>query len=106
MKYLTELVCLLVIAIITLLLRKNPGENLYKYVAGKATVVQLKDGKIIATYPSLKDAAIKCNFKSFGNIADSCRNPKHNYMGYRWMYLSDYESLINKSKNSQSTDVD
>ena len=27
MKYLTELVCLLVIAIITLLLRKNPGEN-------------------------------------------------------------------------------
>lgn len=42
MKYLTELVCLLVIAIITLLLRKNPGENLYKYVAGKATVTYEK----------------------------------------------------------------
>ena len=42
MKYLTELVCLLVIAIITLLLRKNPGENLYKYVAGKATVAYEK----------------------------------------------------------------
>ena len=42
MKYLTELICLLVIAIITLLLRKNPGENLYKYVAGKATVAYEK----------------------------------------------------------------
>lgn len=42
MKYLTELVCLLVIAIITLLLRKNPGENLYKYVAGKAIVAYEK----------------------------------------------------------------
>ena len=42
MKYLTELVCLLVIAIITLLLRKNPGENLYKYVAGKATAAYEK----------------------------------------------------------------
>lgn len=42
MKNLTELVCLLVIAIITLLLRKNPGENLYKYVAGKATVAYEK----------------------------------------------------------------
>lgn len=42
MKYLTELVCLLVIAIITLLLRKNPGKNLYKYVAGKATVAYEK----------------------------------------------------------------
>ena len=42
MKYLTELVCLLVIAIITLLLRKNPGENLYKYVTGKATVAYEK----------------------------------------------------------------
>ncbi len=42
MKYLTELVCLIVIAIITLLLRKNPGENLYKYVAGKATVAYEK----------------------------------------------------------------
>lgn len=42
MKYLTELVCLLVIAIITLLLRKNPGENLYKYVVGKATVAYEK----------------------------------------------------------------
>lgn len=42
MKYLTELVCLLIIAIITLLLRKNPGENLYKYVAGKATVAYEK----------------------------------------------------------------
>lgn len=42
MKYLTELVCLLVIAIITLLLRKNPGENLYKYVASKATVAYEK----------------------------------------------------------------
>lgn len=42
MKYLTELVCLLVIAIITLLLRKNPGENLYKYVAGRATVAYEK----------------------------------------------------------------
>ena len=42
MKYLTELVCLLVIAIITLLLRKNQGENLYKYVAGKATVAYEK----------------------------------------------------------------
>ena len=85
---------------------RNSNARKGKPVVSCRPVVQLKDGKMIATYPSLKDSAIKCNFKSFGNIADSCRNPKHNYMGYRWMYLSDYESLINKSKNSQSTDVD
>lgn len=57
MKYLTELVCLLVIAIITLLLRKNPGENLYKYVAGKATVAYEKYAPY--TFKMVREKAIE-----------------------------------------------
>ena len=42
MKYITELVLLLIIAGFTLLLRRKPGENVYKYVTGKATDVYEK----------------------------------------------------------------
>ena len=42
MIYITELVLLLIIAGFTLLLRRKPGENVYKYVTGKATDVYEK----------------------------------------------------------------
>ena len=42
MKYITELVLLLIIAGLTLLLRRKPGENVYKYVTGKAADVYEK----------------------------------------------------------------
>ena len=42
MKYITELVLLLIIAGFTLLLRRKPGENVYKHVTGKATDVYEK----------------------------------------------------------------
>lgn len=33
-------------------------------------------------------------------ITDVCIGIKKSYKGYKWMYLSDYENLINKSKNT------
>lgn len=42
MNYLPELGILLVIAIVVLLIRRKPGENVYKYVAGKASDVYNK----------------------------------------------------------------
>lgn len=39
-------------------------------------------------------------------IFKCCRGLQSSHRGYEWMYTSDYKSLINKSKNSQSTDID
>lgn len=33
-----------------------------------------------------------------------CKGTKPQYKGYKWMYLSDYELLINKSKNPSGSE--
>lgn len=33
-------------------------------------------------------------------VSKCCRNLRKDYKGYKWMFLSDYETLINMSKNS------
>lgn len=38
------------------------------------------------------------------NVASVCRGENATHLGIRWMFLSDYETLINKSKNSQYHD--
>ena len=43
MNYLPELFLLLAIAAIVLIARRNPGENVYKYVTNKATVAYEKN---------------------------------------------------------------
>lgn len=42
-----------------------------------------------------------------GHISAVCLGKREYHKGYKWLYLSDYENLINKSKNSLSiTDTD
>ena len=66
----------------------------------RRAVVQLTlQNEYIAQYGCIKDAASAIG-KSAGAISFCCRKINPTCAGYRWMYLSDYESLINKSKNS------
>lgn len=61
-------------------------------------VVMLKDGVLITKYDSAcstaKDGFIQTH------VSRCCRGIAKQHKGYQWMYLSDYETLINKSKNS------
>ena len=65
----------------------------------KRKVVQLTlDGKYIATFDSIKSASQKvCSAHSA--ISKCCRNQISQSHGYKWMYLSDYETLINQNVN-------
>ncbi len=70
----------------------KPVPALYK------PVVQLKDDKVIEVFNSINDACAKLGcFK--GAITSVCQRKLKTHHGYQWMYLSDYESLVNKSKN-------
>lgn len=68
----------------------------------RKSIVQLKDSTYIRTFDSIKSAAqtLKC---SKGAIVNVCQGKLKTHHGFQWMYLSDYESLVNKSKNSLST---
>lgn len=61
-------------------------------------VVQLKDGSLIHVYKSLTDATN--NGFLLGQIISCCKGKYKTHKGFQWMYLSDYKTLINKSKNS------
>ena len=76
--------------------------NLSKAFKGKPSakakpIVQLKDGKLINTF--------RCSMEAheygfcFSCVCACCRGDKPQYKGYQWMLLSEYEALINKSKN-------
>ena len=60
-------------------------------------VAQLKDGILIRIFPSSCEAGRNGYIQQ--SINDCCRGRMKQHKGYQWMYLSDYESLINKSKN-------
>lgn len=53
-------------------------------------VVQIKEGKVIATYPSINEAAraLKCNS---GNIVRCCKREKKTAYGYQWKYAESEE---------------
>ena len=53
-------------------------------------VVQIKEGKVIATYPSINEAArtLKCNS---GNIVRCCKGEKKTAYGYQWRYAESEE---------------
>lgn len=61
-------------------------------------VVQLKDGLIIAKYPSTMET--KRNGYTQGSVSACCRGKLKSHKNFQWMYLSDYEAQFNKSKNS------
>lgn len=60
-------------------------------------VVLLKDGELVETFPSIAETARRGHSRHIVGV--SCKEGIV-YDGYRWMYLDDYNTLINKSKNS------
>ena len=72
----------------------NPITNSKRY----KPVVQLKDGLLIHVFNSINEAT-KHGF-CLGQIIDCCKGRYKHHKGFQWMYHSDYETLINKSKNS------
>ena len=66
-------------------------------------VVQLDmQGNYIKTYDSIAD----CDRDGFvhAGVCRTCQGKKPQYKGYKWMYLSEYELLINKSKNPNGSE--
>lgn len=54
-------------------------------------------GKSMKIYNSVS-SAVKEGFSRW-HIIKCCKGETESYNGERWMYLSDYEALVNKSKN-------
>lgn len=57
-------------------------------------VVQLKDGKVVKVFCCIADTELE-NFSS-GAVVSVCKGRRNIHKGYKWMYLSDYESLFNQ----------
>lgn len=72
----------------------NPKSNQKRF----KQIVQIKNGSLTRIYKSLKDA-VNDGF-GLSSIIDCCKGRYRHHKGFQWMYLSDYETLINKSKNS------
>ena len=85
---------------------KNPLtiEHLRKINIGRShpqnyrPVVSVDKKGNVKIYESIK-ACVAEGFKSSA-ISDVCAGRSRTHKGYQWMYLSDYETLINKSKNA------
>lgn len=67
-------------------------------------VAQIMNGELINTFPSIMEAT-RHGF-THSSVHQCCRGKLRHHKGFEWMFLSDYENLINKSKNSSSTDHD
>ena len=68
----------------------------------KRKVVQLTiSNDCIAVYDSIKDAADTLGI-SRASISICCRLINRTGHGFKWMYLSDYESQVSTSKNSNA----
>jgi len=61
-------------------------------------IVQIKDDTVIHIYQSIKDA-VNDGF-NISSLINCCKGKNKHHKNFQWMYLSDYETLINKSKNS------
>lgn len=64
-------------------------------------IIALKNGTVYKQYTSIKEA-IADGFTG-SSISSACVGRIKSHKGLQWMYLSDYESLTNKSKNSLPT---
>lgn len=61
-------------------------------------IVQVRNGILVNTFCCIKDVA-KMGF-SKSSVSSCCNKKRAQHKGYQWMFLSDYEKLTNKSKNS------
>lgn len=76
------------------------AKTISKTAYQKTKVVQLSmSGEYIATFASIKEASDALGIQR-ASISICCRKPNRTGKGYRWMYLSDYESQVSMSKNS------
>lgn len=66
----------------------------------RTPIVQLKGSKYITTFPSMQHAE-QYGF-SHSAIHRVCNKKLKTHGGFEWMYLSDYESQVSMSKNSDS----
>lgn len=64
-------------------------------------VVQFENGTMVNFFRSISDAA-KATGCNSGSISLACRGKISHSNGFQWMYLSDYESQVSMSKNSES----
>lgn len=80
---------------------KEKQVHLFNELNSKSTPIvriSLSNNQDLKNYPSQCEA--KRDGYNQGAISACCRGKRKSYKGYKWMYLSDYEKLINKSKNS------
>lgn len=82
---------------------KRMARTLSKTGYQRRAVVQLTlQNEYITQFGCIKEAAASVG-KTNKAISFCCRKINPTCAGFRWMYLSDYESLINKSKNDLPT---
>jgi len=60
----------------------------------KPVVCLTLDGSLVKTYPSMKHAELEGY--SHSAIYAVANNKRKSHGGYKWMYLSDYENLVNQ----------
>lgn len=60
----------------------------------KKEIVQMQNGIIVNTFSCIKDVT-KMGFNK-NTVSSCCNNKRKNHKGYQWMFLSNYEKLINK----------
>lgn len=60
-------------------------------------IVQIKNGILIQTFPSIMES--KRNGYTYSSVLQCCKGKLKHHKGYQWFFKSDYETLINKSKN-------
>ena len=58
-------------------------------------VVQIKDGMVVKVFCCISDTE-KEGFSS-GAVVGVCKGRRTIHKGYKWIYLSDYESLVKQN---------
>ena len=81
-------------------MRQAEAHNGKIITSNRKKVVQLKDGILIKTFDAVSEVE-KDGFKH-SCVSRVCNHQFSQHKGYVWMYLSDYESLVSMSKNSET----
>ena len=76
----------------------------YQNQPNKKPVVKLKNGTFLEIFTSLKSTSRRGY--SLQAVWSCCNKRNKTHKGFEWMYLSDYETLTNMSKNTLNPDED
>ena len=68
-------------------------------IANRKKIVQLDNGTIVRTYEKVSD--VKLFGFSPSAVVNNLKGRSKNSGGFQWAYLSDYESKVSMSKNSE-----